>query len=162
MPAEAARSRRAATAAAAGGARAKRDADPPAILLECDGASFGNPGDAGIGIRLSGPDGETVAEHSESIGRATNNVAEYMALIRGLELAASRGARRVAIRMDSELVVRQVTGVYKTRDAKMQDLLGEVKTRLRPFESWTIESVPRGFNARADALAKAGAQEKGD
>lgn len=151
MPADAAASRgRAAGRAAA------------SLLLECDGASFGNPGDAGIGVHLSTPDGETIAEHSESIGRATNNVAEYTALIRGLDLAVARGARRVAIRMDSELVVRQVTGVYKTRDAKLQDLLGEVRSRLRGFESWTIEAVRRGFNARADALAKAGAQEKGD
>jgi ribonuclease HI len=145
-------------------AREESGGDRHALYLECDGASLGNPGASGIGICLSDAEGSTVAEHSEPIGRATNNVAEYTALIRGLELAAARGAHRVAVRMDSELVVRQVLGVYKTRDAKMQDLLAVVKTRLRAFESWTIEAVGRGMNARADALAKAGAErarEKG-
>ena len=84
-------------------------------VLECDGASFGNPGHAGIGARLIAPDGATVGEISEPIGAATNNVAEYTALLRGLDLAAARGARRIAVRMDSELVVRQVLGRYKTR-----------------------------------------------
>ncbi len=126
-------------------------------LLECDGASFGNPGSAGIGARLVGPDGATVGEISEPIGEATNNVAEYTALLRGLDLAAARRVRRIAIRMDSELVVRQVLGRYKTREAHLQELLAQVKRRLRGFDEWAIESVPRGANARADALAKAGA-----
>src|SRR5262245_62205705 len=126
-------------------------------VLECEGASFGNAGQAGVGVRLAGPRGETVDEVSEPIGAATNNVAEYRALIRGLELAAARGARRIAIRMDSELVVRQVLGRYKTREAHLQDLLAEATKRLRAFDEWSIVSVPRGENARADALAKAGA-----
>jgi ribonuclease HI len=131
-----------------------------AYVLECDGASFGNPGHAGVGVRLAGPRGETVEEISEPIGSATNNVAEYRALIRGLELAAARGVRRIAIRMDSELVVRQVLGRYRTREAHLQDLLAEAIKRLRSFDEWTIDSVPRGANARADALAKAGASRQ--
>lgn len=129
-------------------------------VLECDGASFGNPGHAGVGVRLAGPGGDTVGEISEPIGATTNNVAEYTALIRGLDLAKERGVRRIAIRMDSELVVRQVTGQYRTREAHLQDLLAQVTRRLRSFDAWTIESVPRGANARADALAKAGASRQ--
>jgi ribonuclease HI len=132
-----------------------------AFLVECDGASSGNPGPAGIGVRLARGSGETVAELSESIGSATNNVAEYTALIRALELAAAHGARAVAIRMDSELVVKQVRGEYKTREAHLRELLAVVEGRLRAFDAWSLEAVRRGKNRRADALAKAGVEKKG-
>lgn len=133
-------------------------ASGPTVVVECDGASSGNPGAAGIGVRLALETGETVAERSESIGRATNNVAEYTSLLRALEMAEAIGARAIAIRMDSELVVKQVRGEYRARDPRLRDLLALALERLRTFDAWKIEAVARGENARADALAKAGVE----
>jgi ribonuclease HI len=126
--------------------------------IECDGAASGNPGPAGLGVCVIAPDGSPVEEISEPLGRTTNNVAEYKALLRGLVAARARGARRIAVRMDSELVVKQVLGSYKAREPHLIDLLAEARRSLSGFDEWTIEAVRRGFNARADALAKAGVE----
>ncbi len=122
------------------------------LILHVDGGARGNPGPAAIGVVISRPDGAVVEELAETIGVATNNVAEYRALLRGLERAAALGAREVRIVNDSELVARQVSGAYKVKHAAMKPLHAEAMTRLRDFERWRIESVPRARNADADAL----------
>jgi len=122
------------------------------LTVNVDGGARGNPGPAAIGAVLSDGNGEVVAERSETIGRATNNVAEYRALLAGIELAAENGATELEIRGDSELVVRQVEGRYKVKDATMRELHAEVKKALRGFDSWSISHVRREQNAEADRL----------
>ncbi|HEX5609052.1 MAG TPA: ribonuclease HI family protein [Solirubrobacterales bacterium] len=122
------------------------------LTVNVDGGARGNPGPAAIGAVLSDGSGEVVAERSETIGRATNNVAEYKALLAGIALAAENGATELEIRGDSELVVRQVEGRYKVKDATMRELHAEVKKALRGFESWSISHVRREQNAEADRL----------
>ncbi len=106
-------------------------------------------GDRGRGLE---PDGQTVSTFGAKIGEATNNVAEYRALLKGLELAAEHGAREVHVINDSELVARQVTGVYKVKHPAMQELHRQALAALEGFDGWSIESVPRARNAEADAL----------
>jgi ribonuclease HI len=127
-------------------------ADHSQLVLHVDGGARGNPGPAAIGVVISTPDGEQIATHGEKIGEATNNVAEYRALLKGLELAAGYGARHVHVINDSELVARQVGGVYKVKHPAMQELHRLAMSALEQFDSWRIESVPRARNAGADAL----------
>jgi ribonuclease HI len=122
------------------------------LVLHVDGGARGNPGPAAIGVVLSTPDGEQVASLGETIGETTNNVAEYRALLRGIELAAAHGAQDLDVINDSELVARQVRGVYKVKHPAMQELHRQALSALGQFQSWTIESVPRARNAEADAL----------
>jgi len=122
------------------------------LVLHVDGGARGNPGPAAIGVVVSEPEGETVATVGETIGEATNNVAEYRALLRGLELAAEHGAREVQVINDSELIARQVTGVYKVKHPAMRELHRQALASLQEFDSWSISSVPRSQNAEADAL----------
>jgi ribonuclease HI len=124
----------------------------PKLVLHVDGGARGNPGPAAIGIVVSDTAGELVTTFSETIGETTNNVAEYRALLRGLELAAEHGASEVQVINDSELVARQLTGVYKVKHPVMQELHREAMALLHGFESWSIESVPRAQNAAADSL----------
>ena len=124
----------------------------PSLVLHVDGGARGNPGPAAIGIVVSEPDGGTVATLGARIGETTNNVAEYRALLRGLELAAEHGARVGQVINDSELVARQLTGVYKVKHPVMQELHRAALAALREFDSWSIRSVPRAENADADAL----------
>jgi ribonuclease HI len=122
------------------------------LTVHVDGGARGNPGPAAIGVVVSGPDGEVVDEVAERIGVATNNVAEYRALLRGLERARDLGAEEVSIVNDSELVARQLTGAYKVKHAAMKPLYEQATAALRGFRRWTVTSVPRAQNARADAL----------
>lgn len=124
-------------------------------VLWADGASLGNPGPAGIGAVLETIDGRTLAEIAEAIGRATNNVAEYRALLRGLQEAIALGVRAVDVRLDSELVVRQVNGVYKVKQPALRLLHQEVGKALASFDAWSVRHVRREENARADALSRA-------
>ena len=124
----------------------------PELVLHVDGGARGNPGPAAIGVVISRPDGGVVEELAETIGEATNNVAEYQALLRGLERAAALGAQKLRIINDSELVARQVSGAYKVKHPAMKPLYAEAMARLRAFDGWSIESVPRACNADADAL----------
>ena len=121
-------------------------------MLHVDGGARGNPGPAAIGVVVSEPDGEVVRTCAETIGETTNNVAEYRALLRGIELAAEYGAREVQVINDSELVARQLTGVYKVKHPAMQELHRQALAALGGFERWSIRSVPRAENAEADAL----------
>jgi ribonuclease HI len=117
-----------------------------------DGGARGNPGPAAIGVVLSSADGEVLEEASERIGQATNNVAEYQAVLRGLERARRLGATEVEIVGDSELVARQLTGAYKVKHPSMKPLHQQALGLLSGFDSWTIRTVPRAENARADEL----------
>jgi ribonuclease HI len=120
-----------------------------------DGGSRGNPGQAAAAAVLSAPDGEILQEASELLGEATNNVAEYRALLLGLARARALGATEIEVINDSELVAKQLTGVYKVKHADMRVLHAEAREALAGFQSWAIRSVPRAQNARADALVNA-------
>jgi ribonuclease HI len=125
------------------------------LTVNVDGGARGNPGPAAIGAVLRDDAGAIVEERGERIGRATNNVAEYRALLLGIELAAAHGASELELVGDSELIVRQVEGRYKVKDATMKELHAEVKAALRPFQSWSIRHVRREHNADADRLVNA-------
>jgi len=120
--------------------------------LFADGGSRGNPGPAASGAVLYAEDGSTLAEVGEYLGVATNNVAEWQALLIGLRRARELGVDTIAVRMDSELVVRQVTGVYRVKHEALIPIAGKVKTLLREFRSSDIRHVPRKQNAAADAV----------
>jgi ribonuclease HI len=122
------------------------------LVVHVDGGARGNPGPAAIGVVVSGADGEMLEELGERIGVATNNVAEYRALLRGLELARAHGAREIEIVGDSELVARQLTGAYKVKHPSMKPLYEQAISALRAFDTWKIRTVPRAQNARADEL----------
>jgi ribonuclease HI len=121
------------------------------LTVNVDGGARGNPGPAAIGVVVRNG-GEVVEEVGERIGVATNNVAEYRALLRGIELAAAHGGTELELIGDSELVVRQVEGRYKVKNAGMRELHEEVKRALRDFDSWSIRHVRRADNADADRL----------
>jgi ribonuclease HI len=125
------------------------------LTVNVDGGARGNPGPAAIGAVVRGPDGVVVEERGERIGRATNNVAEYRALLLGIELAAAHGATELELVGDSELIVRQVEGRYKVKDATMKELHGQVKAALNGFDGWSIRHVRREDNADADRLVNA-------
>jgi ribonuclease HI len=127
----------------------------PRLVVHVDGGARGNPGPAAIGVVVSDVAGEVLDEVAEPIGVATNNVAEYRALLRGLERAAALGAREIEIVNDSELVARQLTGAYKVKHPSMKPLYEQAMSALRGFDRWHIRSVPRAQNARADALVNA-------
>ena len=125
------------------------------LVVHVDGGARGNPGPAAIGVVVSDPDGVVIEEVAERIGVATNNVAEYRALLRGLEIAAARGARELELVNDSELVARQLTGAFKVKHPAMKPLYEQAMVALRGFERWRIRSVPRAENAQADMLVNA-------
>jgi len=121
------------------------------LTVNVDGGARGNPGPAAIGVVVR--DGDRVLEEAgETIGEATNNVAEYKALLRGIELARSHGATELELLGDSELVVRQVEGRYKVKNAGMKPLYQQVMKALREVDSWSIRHVRREQNAAADRL----------
>ena len=117
-----------------------------------DGGARGNPGPAAIAAVASTPDGEELAERKLYIGEATNNVAEYRALLLGLELARDLGADEVEVINDSELVARQIGGEYKVKHAGLKPLFIEAMRTLREFDAWAVRSVRREQNERADEL----------
>jgi ribonuclease HI len=125
---------------------------PERLVVNVDGGARGNPGPAAIGVVVSTRDGEVLEEHAERVGSATNNVAEYRALMLGLERALALGAREVELIGDSELVVRQVQGEYKVRDEVLWRLHKHVIRALAEFDSWSIRHVRREENEAADRL----------
>lgn len=122
------------------------------LIVNVDGGARGNPGPAAIAAVVQDEGGGVLEERGERIGRATNNVAEYRALLLGIERAAALGAEEVELIGDSELIVRQVKGEYKVKDAALRELHAEVKRALAPFERWSIHHVRREHNAEADRL----------
>lgn len=125
------------------------------VVVHVDGGSRGNPGPAAAASVVSTPAGEVLDEASELLGTVTNNVAEYRALLLGLGRARALGASEVEVVNDSELIAKQVQGIYKVKHAAMRSLYSEATAALRAFEAWKIRSVPRAQNAHADALVNA-------
>jgi ribonuclease HI len=126
------------------------------VVVHTDGAARGNPGPAGIGVQITTADGEVLAEIAEGLGETTNNVAEYTAAIRGLERAAELGATEVTLRTDSQLLVNQLTGVYRVKTPHLQPLHERVRSLAAGFRRVTYEHVPRERNTDADRLANEG------
>ncbi|MFA5374805.1 MAG: ribonuclease HI family protein [Dehalococcoidia bacterium] len=122
------------------------------LIINSDGAAVPNPGSAGIGAVLRDEKGNIVAEICEYIGRATNNKAEFLALIAALEKALELGANHVDINSDSELIVRQLEGKYRSK--LMKQLYEQTVSLLDEFKSYTVKHIPREQNKEADALSK--------
>jgi ribonuclease HI/probable phosphoglycerate mutase len=135
-------------------------ATAPACKLFTDGASRGNPGEAGAGIVLLDDSDQELAARYRYLGQCTNNAAEYKALILGLETALELGCRQLVIHMDSQLIVRQVQGQYKVKNASLKPLFNQAKSLLAKIATWQIEHIPRAQNKRADELANRGIDEK--
>ena len=125
-------------------------------ILRADGGARGNPGPAGIGVLVEDLDGNVVGEIARGIGVATNNVAEYTALIEGLKLAFAKGVTEVDVRMDSKLVVNQVRGEWKIKNDALRQLAATAESLLRKFDRKSLTYVPRAENAAADKLANQG------
>jgi ribonuclease HI len=128
-------------------------------VLWSDGAARGNPGPAGIGIMLKTKDGRILAAEGRFVGRTTNNVAEYKALLLGLERALERGVRRLEVRADSELLIKQLKGQYRVKSEGLKPLYTEARALIQRFESVKLEHVRRELNVEADRLANAGIDE---
>ena len=122
------------------------------VVVNVDGGARGNPGPAAVAAVAATPEGEPLAERNAAIGDATNNVAEYRALLLGLDLARELGATEVEIVNDSELVARQIGGEYKVKHAGLKPLYQEAMRALRDFDGWAVRSVRREQNTRADEL----------
>ena len=122
------------------------------LVVHVDGGARGNPGPAAAAAVVSTPDGEVLDEAHEYLGVATNNVAEYRGLLLGLDRARALGADEVEVVNDSELVAKQVNGVYKVKHPGMKPLHAAAIDGLGRFARWSVRSVPRAQNAAADAL----------
>jgi len=125
------------------------------LVLHVDGGARGNPGPAAIGVVVSDPSGTVIEELAHSIGVATNNVAEYRAVICAAERARTLGAREIEVIGDSELVVRQLNGSYRVKHPAIKPLHAQALAALEGFARWQIRVVRRAENARADALVNA-------
>ena len=123
------------------------------LLIHIDGASRGNPGEAGFGVYVQAADGAEVAQLYGYLGRTTNNVAEYQALLHALQYALAQGARKITICSDSELVVKQIGGSYKVKHPSMVPLHREAKGLIARFEQASVKHVRREQNREADRLA---------
>lgn len=123
------------------------------VILYTDGAARGNPGPAAIGIVLTDEHGRELAALGETIGVTTNNVAEYRALLRGLECAAAHHASGIEVRTDSLLMAQQLQGRFKVRAANLQPLFVQAQRALATLKPWSVHHVPRELNRRADAMA---------
>jgi ribonuclease HI len=130
------------------------------VQLAIDGASRGNPGAAGIGVVICDEAGHSLLEMGEYIGETTNNVAEYTALVRGLEEARKLGATSIVIQTDSELLARQIRGVYRVKSPNLVDLYQDAISLLGQFDEAKIGHVPREENTRADKLASESARRR--
>ncbi len=127
----------------------------PPLIAYIDGGARGNPGPAGFGVRIEEADGGLVEEFHESIGVATNNVAEYRGLLAALEWAKAHGCRELKVRSDSLLLVQQMLGNYKVKNAGLQPLHAKARLLAHEIGRVTFEHVGRALNAHADRLANA-------
>ncbi len=132
-------------------------------VVFADGGSRGNPGPSGCGavVKSGSSDGEVLASLSKFVGIATNNVAEYTGLLIGLEKALAMGFSEVEVRMDSELIVKQIKGQYRCKNEGLIPLFNEAKRLQRQFKKFNIEHVRREYNKEADLLANQ-AMDKGE
>lgn len=124
-----------------------------------DGAARGNPGPAGLGVVIEDADGQVVKEIAEPLGRTTNNVAEYTAMIRALEEARALGCSRLAVYTDSELMAHQLNGRYAVKAAHLVPLYQRARLLLNQFDAASVTHVRRELNKRADALSNIGADQ---
>ena len=122
------------------------------VVVNVDGGARGNPGPAAVAAVASSTEGEVLGERNAYIGEATNNVAEYRALLLGLDLARELGAEEVEVVNDSELIARQIGGEYKVKHAGLKPLFAEAMRELRGFHKWAVRPVRREENERADEL----------
>ena len=127
-------------------------------IIYTDGAALGNPGPAGAGAIVVDPKGNIVYRISESLGIASNNEAEYFAIILALEKADNMGLKDIEIRSDSQLIVRQINGQYKVKSANLKPLFKKVLNLLLNFQRTKMVHISREFNKEADKLAKLGAK----
>jgi ribonuclease HI len=123
------------------------------VVIFTDGVAEPNPGPAGIGAAIKDEQGNLIASISQAIGHATNNQAEYRAIIAALEKAIGLGAEQVDMRSDSELVVRQINGSYRVKNAALKPLYRHVKQLQSQLKEFTITHIPRRLNKEADRLA---------
>ncbi len=124
----------------------------PKVVVNVDGGSRGNPGPAAVAAVATAPDGSLLGERAESIGEATNNVAEYRAIQLGIELARELGASELELVNDSQLVARQIGGEYKVKNKGLMPLFTKTMAALRQFDRWSVRDVRREQNERADQL----------
>ncbi|HUK30448.1 MAG TPA: reverse transcriptase-like protein [Candidatus Acidoferrum sp.] len=145
-------------------ARLFSEPDHPTDIFtaEVDGASRGNPGPASYAVIIRRPDGSTVYQLGKYLGRATNNVAEYFALITALDYCASSNIHRLRVRSDSELLVRQMQGRYKVKSASLKPLHERALRQSKSMAYFAIEHVPRELNSDADALANSALDRTGE
>jgi ribonuclease HI len=132
------------------------DSESHSAILWTDGAARGNPGPAGIGVMLKTRSGRVIVAEGRSIGHATNNVAEYRALLLGLEKALERGIRRVEVRADSELLIKQLRNEYRVKNPGLRPLFEQAAAMIRRFETVRLTHVRREHNSEADRLANEG------
>ena len=134
----------------------KKEAD--LIVVNVDGASKGNPGESGIGVAIFDKDSNLINETCDYLGVATNNIAEYKALILGIKLSTKYNAKRVLFKADSELMVKQIKGEYRVKNAQLKLLFTEAQSLLKKLPNWKIMHVPREENKEADLLANKGVE----
>lgn len=134
--------------------------DQEKLVFFIDGASSGNPGDSGVGVVMCDRDKNKIQTFKKYIGEATNNVAEYIALIIALQEAIKSRVRDVEIYSDSELLVRQVQGIYKVRDGRLKQFYAIFENLSEYFKNFSIEYIEREKNKEADKLATQAAREK--
>ncbi len=133
-----------------------------ALEIYTDGGARGNPGPAAAGVVIRDDQGRSILEAGYFLGKATNNVAEYTALLLSLEAAHRFGADQICVHSDSELMVKQLTGEYKVRDARLAELFEQAQRLLIKFESWQVKHIRREQNRRADALVNKAIDGRGD
>jgi len=141
----------------AGTSSIKKEVD--LIVVNVDGASRGNPGESGIGVAVFDKDSNLINEACDYLGVATNNVAEYKALILGVKLSIKYNAKKILFKSDSELMVKQIKGEYKVKNAQLKLLYTEVQSLLTKLPNWKIMHVPREENKEADLQANKGVEK---
>lgn len=132
----------------------------PEYIVHVDGASRGNPGEASYGFAIFDSDGKVIHQEGGYIGKTTNNVAEYTALLRALEYALNHKITSLEIRADSQLLVRQILGEYKVKSGNLEELHRTCRNLLQQFEWYEIKHIPREQNKIADRLANQALNQK--
>lgn len=137
------------------------DTHEPLAVLWTDGAARGNPGPAGIGAILKAPNGDVLYTGSEFLGHSTNNVAEYKAVLLGLAAALAQGVEHVEVRADSELLIKQLKGIYRVKSPGLKPLFDEARLLIARFKTVKLTHIRRELNAEADRLANHGIDKVG-
>ena len=136
--------------------------DEEAVIMYTDGACRGNPGNGGAGAVLFDKNGHVIITAKKFLGVCTNNEAEYAALILGLEETLNAKRKNIRIFLDSELLVKQINGIYRVKNSRLKKLMKNVREQLSMFDGYTVEHVPRSRNKVADRLANEAIDEAVD